>query len=245
MSDLQASSQNRLHDARSRRLFATVPGTSVRLLTQTTKMPGPSWSLPAHRACPRANGTICDSCYASKGCYQYPSTRKAQDVRFHWTVESMRTSEGLLSWVETMVAAIAETGCSHFRVHDSGDMFNARYAGAWLEICIRLPHVKFWIPTRAWQIPAGGPFPMFDMTVDPVMTVLRKLARLPNVTVRPSALNFGDHAPRVDGLHAGSTAAMPDVFRAFQCVAPKQGGQCGDCRTCWEAKGTPVSYCKH
>jgi hypothetical protein len=144
------------------------------------------------------------------------------------------------AWVETMVAAIAETGCEYFRVHDSGDMFSSRYAEAWLEVCIRLPHVRFWIPTRAWQQPSG-PLAVFD----PLLNTLRKLAQLPNVTVRPSALNFGDYAPVVSGLHAGSTAAMPDVFRARQCPAYAQGGQCGDCRACWDEKDMPVSYCRH
>lgn len=240
MSDLQASSQVCLRRARSSKRSATVPGTSVRLLTQTSKMPGPSWSLPAHKACPRANGTICDSCYAAKGCYQYSTTRNAQNVRFRWTVESLRTAEGLFSWIDTMVAAIQETGCEYFRVHDSGDMFSARYAQAWLEVCLRLPHVKFWIPTRAWQQPAG-PLPVFD----PLLNTLRQLAALPNVTVRPSALNFGDLAPAVAGLHAGSTAGFPDVFRAKQCPARNQGNQCGDCRACWEERDTPISYCRH
>jgi hypothetical protein len=139
-----------------------------------------------------------------------------------------------------MVAAIVQTECTYFRVHDSGDMFSARYAEAWLEVCIRLPHVKFWIPTRAWQSPSGQ-LPVFD----PLLNTLRKLAQLPNVTVRPSALNFGDHAPQVQGLHAGSTAGMPDIFRARQCPAYAQGGHCGNCRTCWDDKSTPVSYCKH
>ena len=80
---------------------------------------------------------------------------------------------------------------------------------------------------------------------DPLLGVLRKLAALPNVTVRPSALNFGDNAPTVAGLHAGSTAAMPDIFRAKQCPAPTQNNNCGDCRACWEAKDTPVAYARH
>jgi hypothetical protein len=80
---------------------------------------------------------------------------------------------------------------------------------------------------------------------DPLLNVLRQLASLPNVTVRPSALNFGDHAPMVAGLHAGSTAAMPDIFRAQQCPAYEQGGRCGECRACWQAKDTPISYCRH
>jgi hypothetical protein len=61
MSGLPVSSQVRLRRATCSKRYATVPGTSVRLLTQTTKMPGPSWSLPAHKACPRAAGSICDS----------------------------------------------------------------------------------------------------------------------------------------------------------------------------------------
>src|SRR5579863_674726 len=123
MSDLLASSQNCLRLATKRETrCATVPGTSVRLLTQTSKMPGPSWSLPAHKACPRANGSICGGCYASKGCYQYSTTRNAQQARFRWTGESMRTVEGLFSWIDAMVAGIAESGCKYFRVHDSGDM---------------------------------------------------------------------------------------------------------------------------
>jgi hypothetical protein len=52
MSDLLALSQNSLRNAEAvQSRFAAVPGTKVRLLTKTSKMPGPSWSLPAHKAC--------------------------------------------------------------------------------------------------------------------------------------------------------------------------------------------------
>jgi hypothetical protein len=139
-----------------------------------------------------------------------------------------------------MVQAIRETGFGYFRVHDSGDMFNVSYAECWLEVCRMLPEVRFWIPTRAWQTPKSV-LPVFD----PLLNTLRMLASLPNVTVRPSALNFGEHAPQVAGLHAGSTAGMPDVFRAWQCPAPKQGGMCGDCRTCWDSREVPISYRPH
>jgi hypothetical protein len=241
MSDLLVWSQTCLrHATRRTTNYAVVPGTSVRLLTRTSKMPGPSWSLPAHKACPRANGTICDSCYASKGCYRYSSTQNAQRARFAWTVECMRTPYGRSAWVEHMVDSIRETGCEYFRVHDSGDMFNAMYAECWLQVCRAMPEVRFWIPTRAWQQPSG-PLPIFD----PLLNVLRQLANLPNVTVRPSALNFGDYAPVISGLHAGSTAAMPDVLRTRQCPAYAQGGHCGECRACWDAKDLPISYCKH
>jgi hypothetical protein len=212
----------------------------VRLLTQTTKMPGPSWSLPAHRACPRANGTICDSCYAAKGCYRYSSTQNAQNARFIWTAKSMRSLAGRKRWIAAMVDGIRTSGCEYFRVHDSGDLFNVSYAECWYAVCQALPWVRFWIPTRSWQQPES-PLPVLD----PLLSTLRKLAALPNVAVRPSALNFGDAAPVIAGLHAGSTAAMNDGSRARQCPAPEQGGNCGTCRTCWDSKDIPVSYRKH
>jgi hypothetical protein len=238
MSSLLASSQVRMRGATRR--FATVPGTTVRLLTQTSKMPGPSWSLPAHKACPRANGTICDACYASKGCYRYSSTQNAQNARFKWTVESMRTLDGRKRWVDAMVDGIRNTGCGYFRIHDSGDLFSVAYAECWFAVCQALPGIRFWIPTRAWQQPKS-PLLVFD----PLLTVLRKLATLANVTVRPSALDFGNDAPKVSGLHAGSCAEMSDSRRAYQCPAPEQGGICGDCRICWDSKDSPVSYRKH
>jgi hypothetical protein len=129
-------------------------------------------------------------------------------------------------------------GESYFRVHDSGDMFNAAYAQCWLEVCKALPETKFWIPTRAWQMPSG-PLPLFD----PIMATLRAMAALPNVTVRPSALNFGDAAPVATGLHAGSTSE--NTTDAHLCPAPSQGGHCDGCRTCWDARDIAVSYARH
>jgi hypothetical protein len=219
---------------------AIVPATGVCLLTKTSKMPGPSWSLPAHKACPRANGTICDSCYADKGCYRFRGPRHAQAVRFAWTVESMRTADGRQAWIDQMIRAIRASGAEYFRVHDSGDMFSPAYAECWLEVCRLLPEVRFWIPTRAWQQPSG-PLPVFD----PLLNTLRKLAALPNVTVRPSALNFGDLPPVVGGLHAGSTAGLGNVRGVRPCPSWKQGNQCGNCRACWDAKDTPVAYERH
>ena len=152
----------------------------------------------------------------------------------------MRTPEGRLSWVAVMVGAIQQSGATYFRVHDSGDLFSVDYAKCWLEVCRQMPEIRFWIPTRAWQQPTG-PLPLFD----PLLEVLRQLASLPNVTVRPSALNFGDTVPAVAGLHGGSTADMPDVFLARQCPAYKQGGNCGDCRVCWDEKELPIAYRRH
>lgn len=226
-------------------IFGTVPNTSVSLLSAPSKMPGYSWSLPAYQSCPRAHGTICDTCYAGKGFYRMPSVVNAQSARFTWTRESMRSASGRIAWVNTLYRAIYQTrelGEVYFRVHDSGDMFSPSYAACWVELCVRLPKVKFWIPTRAWQQPRRDNLLHVMSESDGVMAQLVTMASLPNVTVRPSALNFGDVAPKVAGLHAGTTA---DSQTARQCPAHLQDNQCGKCRICWNGKGTEVSYTRH
>jgi hypothetical protein len=108
-----------------------VPGTRIALLSRPTKLPGPSWSLPAGPACPfRRNGpnTICGSCYADDvGRYSQAQIKRAQWARFDWTRECLRTSDGTATFVRTMVEAIDAAGYLYMRVHDSGDLFSAAY----------------------------------------------------------------------------------------------------------------------
>jgi len=201
-------------------------------------MPGKSFSIPAHKSCPREWGDICANCYAGKGCYKWRSTQAAQMARFRWVVECMRTEAGRAAFVAYMIQAIGRLKSEYFRIHDSGDFFNVHYAACWLEICKALPQKKFWAPTRAWQ-QQGGALVIFD----PLLNMLRQLASLPNVTVRPSALNFGDAAPVVAGLHAGSSAEF--AAAPFECPARWQKNQCGPCRHCWESKTETVNYPQH
>jgi hypothetical protein len=152
----------------------------------------------------------------------------------------MRTDDGMALWVSVMVAALVKE--EYFRIHDSGDFFNTRYAKAWVMVCKALPATKFWAPTRAWQGGVMGALPVYD----PLLNALRELAALPNVTVRPSALNFGDLPPVVAGLHAGSTADLDDSAEVYQCPAKAlYDGHCGPCRACWENKSVSVNYPKH
>jgi hypothetical protein len=215
--------------------MATVPGTPISLLTNTSKMPSRSWSLPAHQACPAAvtgPGTICGSCYASKGAYSWSPVQRAQQARFRWTVERMRTADGRQEFVDTMVKAIAGTKSPYFRVHDSGDLFNPAYVRAWAAIARALPGKRLWIPTRLWRFYDR---PQWHEALD-------ELLACENVTLRPSALRFEDPAPMIPGWAAGTTASAGD---AYTCPAPTQGGECGDCRVCWDSPDQPVSYHKH
>lgn len=207
-----------------------VPGTTVALLSEPSKMPCPSWSLPARASCPwklEGEGTICGGCYATKGRYVMVNVAAAQAARFGWTRTSLRTADGTAAWVRTMARAIAETGCSYFRIHDSGDFFSPAYVRAWAEVAGLCPEVRFWAPTRSWRAPQ----PEWQET-------LRELAALPNVTVRPSALRFDEEPPRVEGLAAGTTARR----EGYTCPARSQGNACGTCRACWDRPEHTVSY---
>lgn len=210
---------------------------AVNLLTWTTKMGCASFGLPALRSCPRKAGTICGSCYADRGFYVMPTAKEAHEARLRWTVQCIREGErGRMFWIGAMVTAIqtatALAGVSWFRIHDSGDFFNEKYVRMWIEVARALPHIHFWAPTKAWQRKGV----QLDAS-DPLLAALIVLAALPNVTVRPSALNFGGPPPSVPGLHAGTTSEHADT-PACRAV----GHKCGSCRDCWLLKDQPVSY---
>lgn len=219
-----------------------VPGTNVSLLTAASKMPGAAWSLPAVKSCPGAKfgvGMICGTvktdpkthtCYATKGLHKMPHVRNAFAVRYAWVLACMATDAGFDSFVETLVSAILADGRQYFRIHESGDFFNARYVRAWIAIAQRLPQVQFWAPTRAYH---GG-------LARTILPALAELNALPNVTVRPSALAISEDAPVVPGLSAG-TGVKSD---GFNCPASSQGNACRECRQCWD-KTTPVYYHLH
>ena len=175
------------------------------------------------------------------------NVRDAMNARFEWTRECLKTPEGQRAWVSLMTRAVADATKweSVFRVHDSGDLFSPTYVRMWIEVCKALSHVRFWFPTRAWQQPIGnGAFRVMGQG-DATMDAIRVLAALSNVTVRPSALNFGEEAPRVAGLAAGSTAVDDEPVDAHLCPAPSQNGECGACRHCWMSPAVAVAYHRH
>lgn len=151
----------------------------------------------------------------------------AQQVRFDWVRSCLKSDAGKDDFVNIMSVAIRCTSMMFFRVHDSGDLFSPEYTRLWIRICRNCPDVHFWFPTRSWRAPW--------------IDVIRELAAIANVTVRPSALRFDDPAPEIDGLHAGSTAARS----GYTCPSHEQGNKCLECRACWLAKGIPIVYHRH
>lgn len=207
-------------------------GRTISLLTWTTAMECWSWSLPAGKAyaCPMENripGSICNSCYAQQGRYNFRTTFKAQVARFEYLNHD---PDRCLSDIRSF---IADHRLPFFRVHDSGDFHSVDMIDRWGRLCASLPDTRFWFPTRAWTFPAWVPH-------------LAVLNRLPNVSVRPSAQFFGDEPPVVPGLSDGTVSMRSSLPGIEDCPKTIHGGSCmsNRCRTCWD-KDTYINYRPH
>jgi len=154
---------------------------------------------------------ICQKCYAAKGNFGNSNTQLWQMARFAWAFDAVERG----TFVEEMTAAL-RAFLSHvkaraskkqdprfFRIHDSGDFFSPEYMLGWARVAANLPEVRFWAPTRVWMLWPDA--------------VAEAVAIAPNLTLRPSALQFDDPAPIVDGIPvAGSTAHVASKADALE-----------------------------
>lgn len=221
------------------------------LLTKPGKMPGFAFGLPAGIACPFSKVSLkqygpestCAWCYAMSGRYTGGNVVTAMQRRMDWVLASLALDDG-----EEFVRVMCEhirwhmdkrpVGDRVFRIHDSGDFFNVAYARAWIAICHALPDVRFWAPTREHNRPV-------------MLAVLRQLAALPNVVVRPSAVRMNDAPPVVAGFAAGTAVydRLEDIPAGVRpCPASFGSDHTCDgnrCRACWFASDVPVAYRYH
>ena len=258
--------------------------------SETSKMSAPSWSIPAgpqavggscaaaevfrspvtyakaltqgevEQTAPRPKDWICAYCYAGKSNYMHRTSQYTQMARMIW-LKGTVDAHGVAGAADIMAEALAAhmrnvkyresvgEATDFFRIHDSGDFTMAPDTySMWCLVAKRLPGIKFWAPTRMWV------FPKFN-------DLVRRSPPPANLTLRPSALHFGDTAPVIMGFHAGSTAHPPAINPAqtgiadWECPAYKHGGHsCAgaggpkgekDCRFCWTYKDERPSYRSH
>ena len=205
---------------------ATVCGS----LSVTSKMPCKSYSLPTE-ACitgfkmSKIEGSICASCYADKGNYaRYANNIKpAQFAR----LDSINGE----FWVSGMVALIGND--QYFRWHDSGDLQSLDHLEKIAQVASATKHCKHWLPTREYSI---------------IKEYIAKHGKLPdNLIVRLSAM-YPDKAVIVPkSLQGIKNVALSNVHTikplGALCEAPKQNGECKECRACWS--NDTVSYAMH
>lgn len=144
---------------------------------------------------------ICEKCYAAKGNFGNPNIQLWQMARFAWAFDALERgvfveemTEALRAFLSLSVAR-ADDGqdVNFFRIHDSGDFFSPEYLLGWAGVAVNLPHVKFWAPTRVWMLWPD--------------TIMKAMEIAPNLVLRPSALQFSDPAPIVDGISTGGSTA--------------------------------------
>ena len=273
------------------------------LLSWTSKMNAPSWSIPAGApqiggACPgavagqsivppqalvaarrhvniglglpeetppRLAAAICEHCYATGGQYSTGQVQFAQELRFLWARQAIHTPamgpNGVAStaFVETMVYAIDNadfklrggtdlppepTGKRFFRIHDSGDFFEAEYLRQWKMIADRLPDITFWAPSRIWAT-SWGTEAVNEINAGPS-----------NLIIRPSAYEVNEPGPRDLGPGWAGPTTVIDVKQNLgmspdreQYVAQREqknearGGT--DPRYTWDCRAYATDDAKH
>ena len=191
-------------------------------LTRTSKMPGLSYSLPAWECktgskLRNIKGSVCASCYALKGNYtRYKAIKAAQYVR----LEALKDTK----WIAAMVAQIIRQ--KYFRWHDAGDIQSMEHLYKIFRVCELTPETKHWMPTREAQFLSKIENPTVEVPSNLIIRMSSHMVDQPPVKFWPWT----------------STVTSGQVST---CPAPKQGGQCKDCRACWDRSVSNVCYGKH
>jgi hypothetical protein len=190
-------------------------------------MPGHGYALPAYRCrigsllqlIPKA---ICHYCYALRGRYLFPVVRAAMGKRFSSLSNPL--------WADAISTLSYHSGDRYFRWHDSGDLRDLEHLRRIIRVCLNLPRIKFWLPTREYQT---------------VETYRRMGGNIPsNLCIRYSA-HLVDRAPPLQyGLPTSTvSSAKASAFPGTHvCPAPRQDMKCGNCRACWNRSVQVVSY---
>lgn len=197
----------------------------------TSKLDGiRSWSLQAIDTCPGSIASpgvlvdACKGCYATTGNYHYPNVKAPRIFN--------REDWQRLEWCDDMVAALDSD--RYFRWFDSGDVYTLALAEKILEVMIRTPWCKHWLPTRMHK------FPKFRMVFD-------QMRALENVSVRFSSDSvIGEY---IDGLHGSVIGPDASTFQARDgvslCRAYEHNGTCSGCRACWDKSVDLIAYPAH
>ena len=117
-------------------------------LSKPSKMPGWSIGIPAKecktgKKLRQIKNSVCEGCYALKGCYVFKVVQEAQYKR----LEAIQHPD----WVLAMATLINSKKPDVFRWHDSGDVQDVQHLEKIFEVCRLTPKKRHWMPTReAW-----------------------------------------------------------------------------------------------
>lgn len=194
-------------------------------LSYPSKMPGPAYSISNQMcmtggALRKIKGSVCEKCYAGRNNYLWPAVKQSMQTRWE--------SLGHPQWVAAVSYLIADSGCGHFRWHDSGDLQSLQHLMNIVSVAEGLPDVGFYLPTKEKSI---------------VKKYLATFGEFPkNLVVRVSAAMIG--AEPCEGVpHTSVVIKTPR--EGLTCPAKQQGNKCGDCRACWDPTVKNINYPYH
>jgi len=199
-------------------------------LSNPAKMPSYAWGIPTEYCktgskLAKIDGTICNKCYADKGCYVFPMVRAMYEKRYQ--------AIDLPEWVDYMAEMLTlkyknlTKSRRYHRWFDSGDVQSYSHLMKIFEVCELTPHIKYWLATREYQI------------IDKI-----KEEDVPkNLCLRVSATKVDGALPKfwkwTSGVHKDKR------HKGKECRAYTTNNNCGDCRACWDRKVKQVSYEEH
>jgi len=189
-------------------------------LSKPSKMPGWSIGIPA-KECKtggklvNVEGSVCEGCYALKGCYVFKVVQEAQYKR----LKAIRHPD----WVTAMATLINSKKADVFRWHDSGDVQDLEHLQKIYEVCRLTPTKRHWMPTREAWIKQ----PLQDK---PANLVIRLSSPMVN------------QGPVMSWTNTSTVSTKPEDRT---CPAPDQDNECGDCRQCWDPGIKNICYGKH
>jgi hypothetical protein len=193
-------------------------------------MPSYAWGISA-KDCKTGSklaeveGTICNKCYANKGCYVFKVVQDAHKFRLEAILEPQ--------WVDYMAELITQKYKNldksrlYHRWFDSGDIQSFAHLMKIFEVCELTPHINHWLATREYQL----------------INQLDEKDVPKNLCLRVSAIKVDSPPPKFWKWTSGVHKDKPAIGR--ECPAYKQDGECGSCRACWSRKVKQVSYKEH
>ena len=196
-----------------------------KLLSNTYKLGVKSISLDANKCktgskLAKKPGTVCNGCYALKGCYVFPVVKNAMARRLEFFNSK--------NFIPIMVWLLQSQKKKYFRWFDSGDIQNIFMGLNVLEVCKQTPNIQHWIPSKEYKM----------------WREILKIEKLPkNVCLRISSPNI-DQKP-LEGFNNTSTVHENKKAFGLECIAYKQDGKCLECRACYNSKIKNISYPKH
>ncbi len=171
-----------------------------------------SFSVPWRETCPGRTKACTAHCYAKRGFYTMPSTKRALKNKLR---QAKRPG-----FVKAMIDEIREKRVRRLRIHASGDFLSVEYTRKWVAIVKSCPQTIFLAYTRSWRDPK-------------ILPALKVLAGLKNMRLWWST--DGDTAaegrpPRVEGVRVAFMRRRPDepipdgtnlVFRTYRNTLEK------------------------